>query len=110
MFNRRGMMFGTVYAPTAVVPDGSMLRPVANPVSDYVPSAHPGCRAPHVWLEREGQRLSTLDLFGTEYVLLAAQAGNAWCHAAAEVAHARQVPFHTFSYQSAICGRIRRRS
>ena len=97
LFNELGMIFGTVYASTAVAPDGSLLPPVANPVSDYVPSAHPGCRAPHVWLEREGQRLSTLDLFGTEYVLLAARAGNAWCHAAAEVAHARQVPFHAFS-------------
>jgi putative polyketide hydroxylase len=97
LFNELGMIFGTVYASTAVVSDGSLLPPVANPVSDYVPSAHPGCRAPHVWLEREGQRLSTLDLFGTEYVLLAAQAGNAWCHAAAEVAHARQVPLHAFS-------------
>ena len=32
----------------------------------------PGSRAPHVWLERDGQRISTLDLFGRSWVLLAA--------------------------------------
>ena len=42
----------------------------------------PGARAPHVWLEREGQRISTLDLFGRRFVLLAASAGAAWCEAA----------------------------
>jgi 2-polyprenyl-6-methoxyphenol hydroxylase-like FAD-dependent oxidoreductase len=31
----------------------------------------PGSRAPHVWLERDGQRISTLDLFGRGFVLLA---------------------------------------
>jgi hypothetical protein len=32
----------------------------------------PGSRAPHVWLERDGKRISTLDLFGRAWVLLAA--------------------------------------
>ena len=31
----------------------------------------PGPRAPHVWLERNGQRVSSLDLFGASFVLLA---------------------------------------
>ncbi len=31
----------------------------------------PGSRAPHVFLERDGTRLSTLDLFGRNFVLLA---------------------------------------
>jgi 2-polyprenyl-6-methoxyphenol hydroxylase-like FAD-dependent oxidoreductase len=30
----------------------------------------PGTRAPHVWIERKGQRISTLDLFGCNFVLL----------------------------------------
>ena len=33
--------------------------------------ARPGSRAPHYWLERAGERISTLDLFGREFVLLA---------------------------------------
>lgn len=97
LFNELGMLFGTVYASTAVVPDGSVLPSVANTVSDYVPSAHPGCRAPHIWLERAGQRLSTLDLFGTSFVLLAGRTGTAWSQAAAKVAQRRGVPLHAFT-------------
>lgn len=55
------------------------------------------CRAPHVWLERAGQRLSTLDLFGMSFVLLAGRTGAAWCQAATEVAHARRLPLHAFT-------------
>ena len=32
----------------------------------------PGPRAPHVWLERDGELISTLDLVGRSWVLLAA--------------------------------------
>jgi len=97
LFNELGILFGTVYASTAVVPDGSVLPSVANAVSDYVPSAHPGCRAPHIELSRAGQRLSTLDLFGTSFVLLAGRTGTAWSQAAANVAQTRGVPLHAFT-------------
>ena len=50
------MIFGAAYTSSAVVPDGTPPPPVANPVTDYVPSARPGGRAPHVWLERGGER------------------------------------------------------
>lgn len=96
-FHEQGLIFGAAYESAAVVSDGTALPEVANPVTDYVPTAHPGCRAPHVWLVRAGQRLSTLDLFGMEFVLLAGRTGTAWCQAAAEGAHAQRVPFHTFT-------------
>jgi 2-polyprenyl-6-methoxyphenol hydroxylase-like FAD-dependent oxidoreductase len=44
--------------------------------------ALPGSRAPHLWVERNGHRRSTLDLFGRDFVLLAAPDGAAWCDAA----------------------------
>jgi 2-polyprenyl-6-methoxyphenol hydroxylase-like FAD-dependent oxidoreductase len=44
----------------------------------------PGTRAPHVWLERGGEKVSTLDLFGTSFTLLAGPDGGAWCEAARE--------------------------
>jgi 2-polyprenyl-6-methoxyphenol hydroxylase-like FAD-dependent oxidoreductase len=44
----------------------------------------PGSRAPHLWLERHGKRISTLDLAG-RYVLLAGAAGGAWVDAAKEM-------------------------
>jgi 2-polyprenyl-6-methoxyphenol hydroxylase-like FAD-dependent oxidoreductase len=42
----------------------------------------PGSRAPHLWLERDGKRLSTIDLTGGSFVVLAGPQGEAWCHAA----------------------------
>jgi 2-polyprenyl-6-methoxyphenol hydroxylase-like FAD-dependent oxidoreductase len=48
----------------------------------------PGSRAPHVWLERNGQRLSSLDLFGASFVLVAGPQGEAWCAAGRMVAKA----------------------
>jgi 2-polyprenyl-6-methoxyphenol hydroxylase-like FAD-dependent oxidoreductase len=42
----------------------------------------PGSRAPHVDLDRRGERISTLDLFGANFVLLAGAQGGAWCAAA----------------------------
>ncbi len=43
----------------------------------------PGTRAPHLWIERDGRRISTLDLFGTAFVVLASPRGHAWLDAAA---------------------------
>jgi hypothetical protein len=76
------MIFGAQYESSAVVPDGTAPPAVANPITDYVPSARPGGRAPHVGLERDGQRLSTIDLFGNGFVLLTTPAGKAWHEAA----------------------------
>jgi putative polyketide hydroxylase len=76
--NERGLIFGACYRSTAVVPDGSKPPEVSDPVTEYAPSAHPGCRAPHAWLQRDDQRLSTIDLFGRGFVLLAAAGGTSW--------------------------------
>jgi 2-polyprenyl-6-methoxyphenol hydroxylase-like FAD-dependent oxidoreductase len=45
----------------------------------------PGSRAPHLWVERNGTHVSTLDLFGTNYTLLAAPDGAAWAEAASRL-------------------------
>jgi len=39
----------------------------------------PGSRAPHVFVTRDGAEVSTLDLFGRDFVLLTARGGKAWC-------------------------------
>jgi 2-polyprenyl-6-methoxyphenol hydroxylase-like FAD-dependent oxidoreductase len=71
-----------------VVPDGTP-QP-ADEVQTYKPTARPGSRAPHVWLEPEK---SLIDLFGKEFVLLRfgkeAPDGSVLAQAAA----ARGVPF-----------------
>jgi FAD binding domain/Aromatic-ring hydroxylase, C-terminal len=42
----------------------------------------PGTRMPHLWLERGGQRISTLDLVGAGFILLAGPEADAWSEAA----------------------------
>jgi 2-polyprenyl-6-methoxyphenol hydroxylase-like FAD-dependent oxidoreductase len=81
--NHLGVEFGAAYASAAVVADGTSPPSVADSYSDYVQSATPGCRAPHVWLGRSDAQLSTLDLFGSAFTLLAAPRAVAWCVAAA---------------------------
>jgi len=49
-------------------------------------NGEPGTRAPHLWIERAGQRLSTLDLLGQRFVLLSGSDGEAWLAAAHSVA------------------------
>ena len=80
------MIFGASYTSMAVVPDGTAAPVVANPVTDYVASARPGGRAPHVWLERDGARVSTIDLVGKGFVLLTGPKGKAWSQAARRLA------------------------
>jgi len=45
-------------------------------------NGRPGSRAPHVFLDSDGKRVSTLDLFGQSFVLLAGPKGHAWRNAA----------------------------
>ncbi|OGA16453.1 MAG: hypothetical protein A3H32_08480 [Betaproteobacteria bacterium RIFCSPLOWO2_02_FULL_63_19] len=66
-----------------VVPDGTAARPF-DPVS-YRPTARPGHRAPHAWIDAAR---STLDLFGAGFTLLrlsgAAPGADAFVNAARE--------------------------
>jgi len=79
--NEQGMIFGAAYCSGAVVPDGTDAPDVANPVTDYVPSARPGARAPHVFFQHEGKKLSTIDVVGNGFALLAARSGRPWVEA-----------------------------
>jgi hypothetical protein len=85
-----GAALGVRYESGAVLPDGTELPQVATPITDYVPSARPGSRAPHQWLNIEGRRLSTIDLFNGPFVLLSMT--PAWCEAARQVATRLGVP------------------
>jgi putative polyketide hydroxylase len=82
--NFLGMELGFSYESCAVVPDGTEPPEVEDPIIDYVACGRPGHRAPHVWIERDGKRTSTLDLFGRAFTLLTAPEGRAWVDAAAE--------------------------
>lgn len=55
----------------------------------YHPTTWPGARLPHVWVERDGARVSTLDLCGHgHFTLLTGIGGEAWHGAARATAAA----------------------
>ena len=83
--NHIGLELGTIYTSDAVIPDGSAPPAVEDSYTDYVPSGHPGARAPHVWLDRQGERLSTIDLVGPEFSLIAGSKGRDWERVVADV-------------------------
>ncbi|MBB4397395.1 FAD-dependent oxidoreductase [Bradyrhizobium sp. ERR14] len=65
-FNIPGVTFGGRYdGSPIIVSDGS--RPPPDAANVYIPSACPGGRAPHAWLE---DGVSLYDLFGFEWTLL----------------------------------------
>lgn len=99
--NHLGTEFGARYTSTAVVPDGTEPPTVADPYSDYAPSATPGCRAPHVWLGRSDAHLSALHLFGANLTLLAGPDGADWSAAAAAVADELGTPIDCYRLGSA---------
>ncbi|MEV5886005.1 FAD-dependent monooxygenase [Streptomyces sp. NPDC052020] len=74
----------------------------ADPATPVVPeglglTGAPGSRAPHMWLRRRGERVSTLDLYETSFVLLSdADAASGWHEAAQRVAEEMAVPLTSY--------------
>ncbi|MCL7368690.1 FAD-dependent oxidoreductase [Streptomyces ardesiacus] len=81
-------------------PQGAVVG--ADPATPVVPegldlSGAPGSRAPHLWLRRDEERLSTLDLYEDSLVLLSdAAQPTGWHEAATEVAAAMRVPLTSY--------------
>ena len=67
--NWLAMDLGLRYDEGCLIPDGTDPPQVDDPVSEYVPTARPGHRAPHVPIDFDGAT-STLDLYDTQFVLL----------------------------------------
>jgi len=59
-------------------------------------NAEPGTRAPHYPIQRAGQEVSTLDLYGRSLVLLAADAGQDWVEAAKKLANRNNLPIDAY--------------
>ncbi|MGA8232847.1 MAG: FAD-dependent monooxygenase [Candidatus Acidiferrales bacterium] len=75
------MELGQLYRSEAILGAPDNLPPALRP-DEW--NGQPGTRAPHLWLTRGDSRLSTLDLFQRDWVLLAED--EAWRAAAAEAA------------------------
>lgn len=70
------------------------LEPGDHPVHEHPRESRgrPGSRAPHVVLQRAAAEISTLDLFGGGFVLMAGPGGEAWCSTALGAAERLGVP------------------
>lgn len=74
--NDLNIELGYCYHSSAVIPEGADDGvPHENPRES---KGRPGTRAPHVLLERNGETISTLDLFGGNFALLVGPEGGAW--------------------------------
>jgi putative polyketide hydroxylase len=80
----RGAVLGTDPGQP-VVPEGMRL------------AGDPGTRAPHLWVLRDGDRLSTLDLYERSFVLLTGTGGADWRAAARRVAQRLGVPLDVYA-------------
>jgi 2-polyprenyl-6-methoxyphenol hydroxylase-like FAD-dependent oxidoreductase len=78
------MEIGYRYDSAAIVADADGPPPLHQHPSES--RGRPGSRAPHVWLDQGGARVSTLDLLGRNFVLLAGPQGQDWCAAARQAA------------------------
>ncbi|MET4204458.1 MULTISPECIES: FAD-dependent monooxygenase [unclassified Bradyrhizobium] len=85
-FNAIGVELGQRYQSKAVVSDGTPFPAYdRDPELHYHPTTHPGAYLPHVWLEHEGRKLSTLDLTRSgRFALITGIGGDAWIKASQE--------------------------
>jgi hypothetical protein len=88
------MIAGYRYRSAAVVSDEA---PPADPdvvalVDGEQLRGEPGTRVPHAWVERNGTRMSSLDLLGTGFTLFSGTAGTPWVGAADAVSESLGVP------------------
>ncbi|RYF72086.1 MAG: hypothetical protein EOO22_11460, partial [Comamonadaceae bacterium] len=77
-FEYHGQTFGYGYRSPVIFDEGG--DPLPRELTTYAPSAAPGGRAPHCWLQRpDGTNVSTIDLFrDLQFTLLAGREGGAW--------------------------------
>jgi putative polyketide hydroxylase len=92
------MIAGYRYRSAAVVSDEA---PPADPdvvalVDGEQLRGEPGTRVPHAWVERDGTRMSTLDLLGTGFTLFSGTAGTPWVGAADAVSESLGVPIDVY--------------
>ena len=74
------------YRSRAITPDAGYQDDGKPDIDPRQAKGLPGTRGPHVDLTRGGKTISTLDLFGTDFVLLAGPEGGAWLDTAKRVA------------------------
>ena len=83
-------ILGGSYASSAVVTDDTA------PAEGLHLDGRPGTRVPHLWLERAGQRISTLDLVQGAFVVVTGAQGEPWRALMQEEAAQHDVPLTVY--------------
>jgi putative polyketide hydroxylase len=86
---------GYLYRSPAVVSEDGDIGIHADPRETF---GRPGSRAPHLWIEKDGERISTLDLIGKGFVLLAAPQGGAWAAVARDAGKSAGVGVDAYTF------------
>jgi hypothetical protein len=81
---------GYRYASSGLCHDGDPGPLHENPRDSR---ARVGTRAPHVWVQYRGERISTIDLFDGRFVALGGRTSHSWCAAARAVESHVSAPF-----------------
>ncbi|HET6543083.1 MAG TPA: FAD-dependent monooxygenase [Chryseolinea sp.] len=96
-FNCHGVEMNQRYSSAAIIHDGT---PEPEWKRDkelyYQASTRPGAHLPHVWLGKDNQKISTLDLCGHgKFILLTGIGGEAWIEAVKEVGKSLDIRIDT---------------
>jgi putative polyketide hydroxylase len=86
---------GYRYSAGAIIPEaGDEQLPLIRHPDEW--KGEPGTHAPYHAFEREGKPVSTLDLFGSDFVLLAGPHGHSWMEAALSIKDALHPPLDIY--------------
>ena len=84
-FNAHGVEMNQHYVSTAVISEETPPVFELDPELYYYRTTLPGARLPHIWLQRNGKLVSTLDIVGKgRFSVITGIGGEAWITAAAE--------------------------
>ncbi len=83
---------GFTYPTGALVAEPVCVAP--SDTGDYIPSAAPGHRVPHLWLREGASLLSTMDCMTSAFTVFAGRRSS-WKRAVAQMATASRVPLRT---------------
>ena len=99
------VLIGYQYRSAAVVSDDSMPEDLAAVQLVDELRGQPGTRVPHAWVQRDGTRISTLDLLGRGFTLFTGSSGMPWESAARAVSAASGVSIdvHSIGVDTEIC-------
>jgi 2,4-dichlorophenol 6-monooxygenase len=97
-FNAHGVELNQRYKSAAIASDGTPEPAYARDAELYYhATTWPGARLPHLWLDRQGEQVSTLDVTGKgRFVLLTGIGGEAWVEAATSIASTQDIPLEAY--------------